>query len=234
MDKKTINPANRERIAINTKKPSPSRHPPAAIHKFVNRKNLFILVVVFLAGMLYFNVLAPGMAYFRAERMLAGKDYEGTLEGFAKLGNYRDSKNRMLEVHYTAGVTALNAGDIGEATDRFIRAGSYQDAPTRMQDYYYEQAEAALLRGDYESAVRGFTALGNYKDAPVKILEVYYVKGRAAFDAGDYKVAVSEFTQLGDYKDAQIKILEAYYLNSRRFIVYRDFSFAITVSKLGT
>lgn len=86
-----------------------------------------------------------GPAYAAAEEKLANGDYDGAIEVFETLGDYKDSAARMEEAveakteaenaaAYAAAEELLTAGDYDEAIAAFQALGDYSDSADRMKE----------------------------------------------------------------------------------------------------
>lgn len=101
---------------------------------------LVVLALVFV--LLYNNVVVPGNAYEAAEKALENQEFEDAAEMFGELGDYKDSKERVLQCYYEQGKFLMDKGDYSEAVEAFESAGNYQDAAVRVTRAEDAQAEA--------------------------------------------------------------------------------------------
>ncbi len=153
---------------------------------------LVVLALVFV--LLYNNVVVPGNAYEAAEKALENQEFEDAAEMFGELGDYKDSKERVLQCYYEQGKFLMDKGDYSEAVEAFESAGNYQDAAVRVtSDYkdskervlqcYYEQGKFLMDKGDYSEAVEAFESAGNYQDAAVRVTRAEDAQAEAEAEA---------------------------------------------------
>lgn len=96
-----------------------------------------ILVVALIAGWL----LLRDVKYNKAIMSLDAGNYEQAINLFYKLGNYRDSKERLAESNYNLGIENMNSGLYESAANCFKRAGNYSMMGTAYRIMAYVEGE---------------------------------------------------------------------------------------------
>ncbi len=153
-------------------------------------------------------------SYYSACRELGGENYKEALEQFAKLGEYRDSAEKLesaREAAYRKAEEYLSEEKFRSAYDLFEALGSYSDAADRIKASKYERAEKWLAEKEYESAYAMFEELGDYSDAKERIRQSKYDRAEEYLANGQYTNAYALFEEISDYKDAAEKVLKSKY-----------------------
>lgn len=104
-----------ERVAAETKKAAEEKAVAEEARRAAERSKkitkivVAVLAVVIAAVLLVTQVVIPEKKYKAAEALLAAGDYNGAMEAFAELGNYKDSKKRAKDMKVTQIVEGLLA-----------------------------------------------------------------------------------------------------------------------------
>ncbi len=191
-----------------------------------NRKIAVIAAAVLLVAVsaaVVVTVIIPGQRYKKAEQLLAAEDYDGAIEAFAALGNYKDAVSKLetaehekelleLEQKYGEAEELLAAGDYDGAIEAFTALGDYNDSASKAKEAKYEKADSLYAAEDYEEAISIFAGLGDYRDAAERMNEARNVVNYNAADALDKSGSAAEaaiaFGELGDYSDARKRSLD--------------------------
>ena len=113
--------------------------------------------------------------YKKAVNAYGAADYTTAIELFDKLGDYKDSSDKKLEVTYQRAVDAFDSGDFSTAIELFTGLGDYSDASSKVLEVQtaetYQEAVSAFESGDYETAYKQFSykATNGYLARPIFI-----------------------------------------------------------------
>ena len=158
------------------------------------------LVALGIGGFIGFKqIIVPAKQYHIAENYLQDGKYSEAVKQFTKLGKYRDSKDRILEVYYKEGVSLLEEEKFEEAIAVFELAGKYEDSKTKILEAKYSWA-SKVERGQ---AMKIYEELGDYKDAKEKLdklkVQVAYEQAISKLSSA-YKACNSTRTKLSSDK----------------------------------
>ena len=132
------------------------------------------IVSVFAAYQVVKNVVLPAVKYSKAEEMLTAGDYDGAIEAFGALHDYKDSAAMHVEAanakEYAQAETLLAAGDYDSAITAFAGLGDYKDAVERKA---YCEAELYLQGGDTARAAISFGKSAGYQDARERSMSLW-------------------------------------------------------------
>ncbi len=186
-----------------------------------------VIVIAVAAVVLTITVIIPTNKYKAAEGLLASGDYDGAVEAFERLGDFKDSPDRILESIYAKAEAQFSAGEYNRAIDLFAELEGFQDSADRILECKYAKAEALLTAGDYDRAIVEFAALRPNADVDERIKETRYVQGSALFSEKDYAGAITCFTAAGDYKDSNERVKEVRYAQAEAMFANEEYSKAI-------
>lgn len=112
---------------------------------------VFIIAISVSVALLVNNYIIPEKNYKVAEETLESEDFDGAAAQFTKLGDYKDSAQRVLECYYKKGFFLISENNYTAAIKAFEQAGDYQDAIRQV-----EKAEAKIAE---EQAVAAHQAV---------------------------------------------------------------------------
>ena len=99
-------------------------------HKISIIKGMAVVAIIAIV-LVMIQVVIPGNEYKKAEELLAEGNYEEAIAGFEALRDFRDAKERALELKYECAEKLLESGDIVKTAMAFGAVGDYQDARER-------------------------------------------------------------------------------------------------------
>ena len=185
-----------------------------AAEKAAKKKKRIIIafaaaVVVLVAGTIIGRVIYRNNLYTSAADAYSSGDYEKALTNYIKLGDYKDSPQKLTESKYAYAVALQDAEDYSTAKEMFTELGDYQDSAEHIPDCdngiayqtAYMQADALFKEGKYHNAYTSFRDLGDYNDSKERAKEARYCEADEQFSKGDYMSAYDNYRFLADYKD---------------------------------
>lgn len=151
-----------------------------------------------------------GADYDTANAAFQSGDFETAKAGFAALGDYNDSTDRVNECAYAEADAAFQSGSYETARIGFAVLGDYKDSANRVLECIYAEADADFTAKKYSNSQTKFAFLGNYKDSAERAaLCEKYVSYNEAIDlesAGSYASACDKFASLLGFEDANAQL----------------------------
>lgn len=103
--------------------------------------------------------------YNTANALVQEQKFDDAIKEFEKLGNFKDSQNKVLETHYNKAKHLLNSKDYEAVVAELELAQSFKGAEELLKETKYQWAESATL----DKAIDLYTELGDYKDSKDKL-----------------------------------------------------------------
>ncbi|MCD9022582.1 hypothetical protein [Cohnella silvisoli] len=129
--------------------------------------------------------------------------YVSSINAFASLGEYKDSKEQWKESVFQFAIHLLHDKKYTEALAQLEMIPSYRDHDEGRLEILYQNAVASLKAGNPVSAMTVLKGIVNYKNSKTLILECQY---RIALNHHRDRKEIAEarqmFKQLGKYKDS--------------------------------
>lgn len=155
-------------------------------------------------------VVVPALRYGNASRLLDDGQYEQAADAFAALGEYRDSRDMVLECDYRYALALLEDGGYDEAAEIFEELDDYRDSAEMVKECAYREAIALLESGKYEKAIAAFSEIKDYADSAAQIAEAHTQIGIAFMEEERYAKALEAFLAAGDYEPATTQLASLY------------------------
>ena len=118
---------------------------------------------------------APHIAYKMAEDRMQAGEYDTAQSIFARLGDFRDSRQQIEEINrittYEKAGQLLAAGEYDAAYSQFLSLEDYRDSEAMLAECSYQKACSLLTYGvdtDHEKTAQArelFLSLGDYRDS---------------------------------------------------------------------
>lgn len=134
------------------------------------------------------------------------EDYDEAISVFESLGDFKDSKEQVVEATYQQACARLEKGYFDLAISDFEALGDYKDSKSQIPEAKYRKANSLLKKEEYDLAISAFEELGDYKDSkdqPGWVRAQQYVNALNSFESGKFSDAVSKFKALDGYKDSE-------------------------------
>lgn len=170
------------------------------------------VVVIAVVCVIMFTVVKPQKEYDAAVSLLEYGSYDEAIEAFEKLGNYKDSTEKISECKYQKAKDKFDFWNYDEAAKLFQEIPDYKDSADKLKECKYLQAKQTLDDDEYDKAAEMFQSISDYKDAADMVKECKYQKAEAYFYEEDYQKTIDVLKQIKDYKDASEVIANCEYL----------------------
>lgn len=184
-----------------------------------NKTKIILAVVIFIVAIVAINAVRflPGFIaetrYNSAITLIEEKNYTDAIAIFQELGDYQDSKDKILECKYQNALLLIEAEDFVAAKASLEELKGYNaDVETKIQICNYSIAKSYLEKGKYEKAEEAFTALGDYGDSKDMVKECSYREALSLIESKKYDEAIEILSKIKKYSDSSEKINEAKYL----------------------
>ena len=110
------------------------------------------------------KVLIPAQNYNAAVKMLESGEYDQAKAAFEKMGDYKDSKTKMLECDYGKALSDIDEGKYINAYEALVNLGDYKDSSEKADSIFSEYLSSTI-----KGAPLGFTVIiGRYDSNPIK------------------------------------------------------------------
>ena len=170
------------------------------------------VVVIAVVCVIMFTVVKPQKEYDTAVSLLEYGSYDEAIEAFEKLGNYKDSTEKISECKYQKAKDKFDFWNYDEAAKLFQEIPDYKDSADKLKECKYIQAKETLGDDEYDKAAEMFQSISDYKDAVDMVKECKYQKAEAYFYEEDYQKTIDILKQIRDYKDSSEVIANCEYL----------------------
>ncbi len=188
-----------------------------------------VALLIILAAAALVLYIVPEKQYKNACELMDSKKYDEAIEAFVDLGDYKDSPEKIEEIHkirkdadYESAVQLMNDAKYDEAIEAFTNLNGYKDSNekiddinTILKDAEYDSAVQLMNDEKYEEAITAFTNLNGYRDSNEKIDEIgkiifeeKYNSAEEAFNSGDYDTALSLYKETTPYKESRDRIID--------------------------
>ncbi|NLX70376.1 MAG: hypothetical protein GX024_05690 [Clostridiales bacterium] len=157
---------------------------------------IIILIVLGTASVLAITVIIPHIKYNRATAALNEGRYEEAIATFTDLGDYKDSKDKLMESRYRAAEAKLDEGFYEQAMQEFSELGSYRDSPERYREARFRWGIALSSKGAYRDALEQFLLDIEYDGVKDQIRIIY----NKAVKKGEIGVAYDSAVSLRDFE----------------------------------
>lgn len=135
-------------------------------------------------------------------------DYDDKVKTLESLGNYRDSKELLLDVKYEKAYELSEDENYSDAVKLLDSLGDYGD-PKSIKQNIYDKAVDYFDDRKFSQAAEKFLILGKYEDSEEYIEKIYQQAGAYNKDK-KYNYAAAVYTSLGEYSDSKDKVEELY------------------------
>ncbi len=189
----------------------------------VKARKLFITLFLIVVGILLililimYNRIVKGARleskYTEAKEYVAAGNYEGGIENYISLGDYKDSKKLLNQTYFDYANALFSEGEFSKSIiyfenveDSFDVEGEIAMA-TKMLKYEDDFKEAVALYNEkeYNKAAEAFDELASQGvvGCEAQKSKCYYTAANACIESEDYSTAAVYLEKCGDYEDAE-------------------------------
>lgn len=184
-----------------------------SIKKFFKTKAFVGVVLIILICGAFIAYTATGSIrhYSSAKSWMDKKNYERAMTEFEKLGDYKDSKELLIENQYLLGKQILESEDYVQSQDIFQELDTYKDSRSYWLESTYQMGLQKFRSQEYESAIEYFILTKGYEDTERKINEAKYYHAKDLISEKEFDEAIKWLTGISEFADSQKLIAKATY-----------------------
>ncbi|MCQ2457167.1 MAG: hypothetical protein MJ142_00360 [Clostridia bacterium] len=146
--------------------------------------------------------------YRRACLLLQQGNADGAAAIFSRLGNYKDSSDKLNDCAFFTAEQLMNSHAYAEAESIYRSLGTYPGAADNADSCVYEQALILIEDAGYDSAAEMLRTIPDFGDSAVQLQRCSYLKALQLEEAGDLIAAGDAYRLAGDYEDAALRTCE--------------------------
>ena len=155
--------------------------------------------------------------YGRAQDCMADKNYDEAIELFSALGEYADSKERLLQCMYENALECKQVKNYAEAIELFMELGEYADSKELILQCQYEKALECRKAKKHALAIQLFKGIEGYADSNEQLSQCQYEWASEYRNSYDYTLAILLFSELDGYGDSLQQIRVCRYLKYKKW-----------------
>lgn len=209
-----------------------------AIERLIRKWKRIILTSVAVVAtvtamtLLTINVILPAVKYNNALKLFESNDFDAAIASFDNLDNYRDSKDKVIEVTYAKALHALEDGDYTTAIDSFsCIPDDYEDTHQRILESKYMLAMSYMAEKDYDQAIttlEEITAHDVFRDAAEKLQRCYQEGAQTHYSEKDYATTLEYYNKFKGKDRTSELYRESSYKVGLQCLSRNDYKTAIT------
>ena len=178
-----------------------------------------VVAVVAIAVAAYFivtNIVIPTNDYNAAVEMAQNGKYDEAVAVFEELGDFKDSKEQIVNTKVAKALALIEAGNQDEALKVLKELEAAGGSTEEIKDAYLNSAEQMANEGQYAAAYMLVTASSSYTDTDDLLKSYAKSAGDTAMKDGDYASAVDWYQKAGEsslQQDAKYEFIKANFNN---------------------
>lgn len=133
-----------------------------------------LIVAIAIIGIIVYFATGNMRAYNSAAEAYSNGDYQTALDGFAKLGDYKDSTEQVKASTYQIAKAELDAEKYQDALDLFNSISDYQDSADLANECTYQLALKDYDAEEFQKALDAFSSIAEYKDSSDYVTDCEY------------------------------------------------------------
>jgi tetratricopeptide (TPR) repeat protein len=133
---------------------------------------MIIIILCVACGFFIHYYIKPYYGYNKAVHLMDNGKYQEACSILENLGDYKDSKDLIIESKYSHALSLIDSGKHEEAYSILIKLGNYKDSITLVHEYItlvheykYNKAIALYNAKEFTQAYKMFSDLVGYKEA---------------------------------------------------------------------
>ena len=199
-----------ERIKYATRKVKKSKSKKVSFYF-----SIACILIAAVFGVFYIkNVYIPKQTYENACASMNSAEYDSAIEAFSKLGDYKDSSDKLIEAKYLKAVNLLAAEDFSNANIIFNELGNYKDSEIKKEEtekgILYKRSVDLFSVKKYKDAYSGFLSIKDYKDSSEYLEQMIVLPIKITLDS--HSVSFKETITI-DYDNNSLQMKPVTYKN---------------------
>lgn len=160
------------------------------------------VVLLAVAFAIVFNtIIIPNSKYNHAVALMDEGKYQEAISIFESLNDFKDSKDKMLDVKYSEAVALLEAEKYTEAIKAFTELGAHKDAAQMLNEASYRQAESYIQEKQYYDASVLLQKLSVTTEYAEKAELLFEKAIDGCCTEGDFALAISIYKKTKGYDE---------------------------------
>lgn len=120
-----------------------------------------IIVTIFIGNQNYLQL----KKYMDASNLINQKKFNEARAEFEELGDFKNSKNKIIESYYEEGKFLLSEREFDAAREAFTKAGDYKDSAKKIKDVSMAEAKSLLKNEKFTEAANLYEKLGEHEES---------------------------------------------------------------------
>lgn len=120
-----------------------------------------IIVSIFIGNQNYLQL----KEYMDASNLINQKKFSEARAEFEELGDFKNSKNKIIESYYEEGKYLLGEREFDAAREAFTKAGDYKDSDKKIKDVSMAEAKSLLKNEKFTEAANLYEKLGEHEES---------------------------------------------------------------------
>lgn len=120
-----------------------------------------IIVSIFIGNQNYLQL----KKYMDASNLINQKKFSEARAEFEELGDFKNSKNKIIESYYEEGKYLLGEREFDAAREAFTKAGDYKDSDKKIKDVSMAEAKSLLKKEKFTEAANLYEKLGEHEES---------------------------------------------------------------------
>lgn len=182
--------------------------------------------------LLIIYVILPAVKYNNALKLFESNEFDAAIVSFGNLDDYKDSKDKVIEVTYAKALQALEDGDYTTAIDSFsCIPDHYEDTYQRTLESKYMLAMSYMAEKDYDQAIttlEEITAHDVFRDAAEKLQRCYQEGAQTHYSEKDYATTLEYYNKFKGKDRTSELYRESSYKVGLQCLSRNDYKTAIT------
>lgn len=120
-----------------------------------------IIATIFIGNQNYLQL----KEYMDASNLINQKKFSEARAEFEELGDFKNSKNKIIESYYEEGKYLLGEREFDAAREAFTKAGDYKDSDKKIKYVSMAEAKSLLKKEKFTEAANLYEKLGEHEES---------------------------------------------------------------------
>lgn len=149
--------------------------------------------------------------YMDAGKLISKKEFARARAEYEKLGEFKDSKRKIIESYYNEGKHLLSERNFDGAIEAYINAGDYKDSQKKIKDVRVAEAKYLIKNDKFIEAANIYAELGNIKDNQKTLFKYakYLIENNRNNDAVEVLKGIEDYEGAKELLESITEVPEA-------------------------
>ncbi len=175
--------------------------------------------------------IIPNSKYNSAQQLADSGKYYDAINIYTELGDFKDSKAKVLETKYRQACAGLENGEYEMAASLFDGISDYKDSADKRLECFYQHANQCINNEDYSTAAEILSELTSYKNSKELIKECWLKLAQTEYDNKNYKDGLEWYKKIPSY-DKKSTLFRNLVINYAKDLI-DSYKFKTAVSELS-